>query len=347
MFKNLKKRFPIKSISILLFIMSAIAMRYFILSENSGIYCSTAVYDLGQLSIQNGQAIGEHIFQIENKTGKDLLIDAVDVSCGCVSISMDLSKLHPNEKRPLFAKMQLPREQIAGKTVNIIVRPRSDDVKPLILTLNGRPAVTTFFSKNNIRFGTVKKGNDKSETIFLLFPSNKILSNTIKKIEIIPHTIAEVSQKQFLIDKTENGNLISYLHKTLINIKLLDGPLLESQNTAMISVTTIDDVVHTVPIYWNFVKWTIFEPSSFILKKAEPTEKQTFQIVYNWQIGGTIKIVKTNTSALIIKSVSKLGNAVLITVEYSPAQSNEDEKIGEIIVEAVDGRRNIMEVLTY
>lgn len=311
-----------------------------------GLFCKNLIFDAGILSETNGKFSLEHVFTLENKSGKAIRIIAVQASCPCLSVVVTNRVADPGGIIEVKASMDLPKGSLDGRLSKIVLKTDEENMPPLVLAVLAKAGLSSFVTPELIDFGDVYPGFERKQGVYVCM-SSKVSSNCfIKSINLkYPNIFTVNVDSQKRIKKfDENGNeFYFYVAKLDITLRDASSELLDKESV-VVELTNGD--LLKLKTSWNVRVFPTFIPAvgCFYSDDLQNT-KTVLQIQYNSFTAGEPDSVRTTGAGLSVKESINMHPLYIYKIEYDSTKDNKLAGNGEFIVTTKLGKENRMNII--
>jgi hypothetical protein len=309
--------------------------------------CHENIFDLGRIPVRGSEAVKIHNFKIYNNTDNIIGIKEVAVDCPCATV-FPLGDIPAKGMRELKVRFHVPRGDLMRHSARILVIPRDEKIPPLRMEIAGGADFSSYLSHSVLDFGECYFGESKIKTFEVYCASEKPFEEIVKEIDMKdPHfSVSPVCESERTPQELYDGTKY-YLHKRKIEVILLGRETAQMcEGTEKMRVLFSDGDVQTINVLWKLKEKPVFSKEIFYLIGVKPREERNFTVIYNSDIGGTPRSIKTFGEGLSILKTEEEGESILVGVKYISTMAGElNKRLGEIVVESEGGKRHVLPVI--
>ncbi|MDR1498137.1 MAG: DUF1573 domain-containing protein [Puniceicoccales bacterium] len=325
-------------------------------SGASKLVCNEPVKDFGRVPVnENGRAVGRHVFEIFNPTDEDVIIERVEASCLCVESKMEDKLIPRGKSKKLRIAFGFRLGGIQRETYDILIMPKDKKIETLKLQVSGASVFAPIVTPREIEMDFLYVGSENTRQIKILLPDKNEVKNFIEscKMEWESPEIF-LSEVKYESEKVKGGmdDAEGFFHKNratlTLTIKPIDKDIL-SERKGKILIRLKTGELLKIPVHWKVMRREMFETSGkkFFLINLQPDEIRELQIIYNEDVGGKIKNVKSCNPDMTLVGIRRNRNSMHIKLKFrSGKKITDDAKVAELVVETENGNKHKLPIIS-
>lgn len=244
-------------------------------------------YDFGQ--VQEGTKV-THIYTFKNVGTDTLVLGKIRTSCGCTAALVSEREIPPGGEGEV--KVTFNTKNRHGRTRKTITVPSNDPDQPKVqLSITGNILVEVEITPRYLNFGTIKKGEERSGSVKVRFPSDPTLRVTKVK------SLSKGIHAKQVSTKSGETEIKIWVDK--------DVPIGRLSGRVQISTTSPNKSTDTIIVVASVQGEIIAQPSvlSGVFRKGDPKAIRSVNLIERGKRNLKIKKVEEDTGLFTINVV--------------------------------------------